>query len=500
MTTYADKTTNDISGVGAVCKTARKMTRHTTFKFCLDPTIEQQTVLSRHAGAARFAYNQCLRMVKTALAQRRTDPPIEVPWTGFDLIKAFNAWKKTADAGRVFAVSPGGVVETEVTGLAWRSQVCQQVFGEAAVDCSRALTAWSDSRSGKRRGRCTGFPRFKKKIEATPSFRLRNKCGRSGKPSIRIGESNPRSVALPGIGSVRLHDDTRRLRRLLDKGRAKILFASVSHHAGRWWVGLNIEAADLHPAQRHPARLTGDSGGWVGLDRGLSAFLVAATSDGRKVGRINEAPKALAAGMRKQRHLSRSLSPKKKGSCNRRRAAARLARHHNHVRNLRQHFVHQVSNEMVKTHDRLVLEDLNVAGMLANHRLAKAISDAGWAEFARLVHYKAEWRGGTVALADRWYPSSQLCSRCGTKNGRLTLADRVFTCGCGHIRDRDVNAAANLAKWGEEQQVHANSRTPKHGGRVTDARRRDGADRRPAGVGETSPEDVGTDVHAAPAV
>jgi putative transposase len=117
------------------------MSRHTTFRFCLDPTIEQQQVLARHAGAARFGFNQCLRMVKTALSQRKTNPSIEVPWTGFDLINAFNGWKKTEDAGRVVAVDTNGVAEVVVTGLGWRAEVCQQVFEEAAVDCSRALAA-----------------------------------------------------------------------------------------------------------------------------------------------------------------------------------------------------------------------------------------------------------------------------------------------------------------------------------------------------------------------
>ena len=111
------------------------MSRHTTFKFCLDPTVEQHEVLARHAGAARFAFNQCLRMVKTALTGRRADPDIEVPWTGFDLINAFNAWKKTEDAGRVFTVDTDGVRRAG-GDRAWRGvrQVCQQVFEEAAVD------------------------------------------------------------------------------------------------------------------------------------------------------------------------------------------------------------------------------------------------------------------------------------------------------------------------------------------------------------------------------
>jgi putative transposase len=105
------------------------------------PSGEQQEVLARHAGASRFAFNQCLRMVKTALNQRKIHPDTQVPWTGFDLINAFNGWKKSEDAGRVFSVGGDGVAETVVTGLLWRSEVCQQVFEEAAVDCGRALAA-----------------------------------------------------------------------------------------------------------------------------------------------------------------------------------------------------------------------------------------------------------------------------------------------------------------------------------------------------------------------
>jgi IS605 OrfB family transposase len=126
-----------------------------------------------------------------------------------------------------------------------------------------------------------------------------------------------------------------------------------------------------------------------------------------------------------------------------------------------------VSNALVKTHDRLVIENLNVTGMLANHRLARAISDAGWAQFARLLGYKQAWRGGQLAVADRWYPSSRLCSACGAINADLTLADRVFTCGCGHSADRDLNAAVNLARWGQthHDELHHEPRIPKQRGR-----------------------------------
>ena len=315
------------------------MARHTTFRFCLDPTVEQREVLARHAGASRFAFNQCLRIVKTALTHRKTDPSVDVPWTGFDLINTFNAWKKTEDAGRVFTVDVDGGVDLAITGLSWRREVCQQVFEEAAVDLGKGLKAWSDWRSGKRKGKRVGFPRFKKKAAAVASFRLRNKHPKGKPAAIRIGDNRrPRSVTMPGIGQVAVHDDTRRLRQLLAKRRAKICFVTISYHGGRWWISLNVEAADLHPAHQHPTGDPVDEVRWVGVDRGLSAFVVAAAADGTEVARVSDAPKALAAGLKQQRRLSKSLSRKRKGSQHRKDAAARLGRHHHRVANVRRHF------------------------------------------------------------------------------------------------------------------------------------------------------------------
>jgi putative transposase len=232
----------------------------------------------------------------------------------------------------------------------------------------------------------------------------------------------------------------------------------------------------------------------------LSTFLVAARADGTEVARIVDAPKALAAGMKQQRRLAKSLSRKRKGSHNRKDAAAKLARHHHRVANIRRHFLHYVSNEVVKTHDRLVIENLNVAGMLANHHLARAISDAAWSEFARLLKYKQAWRAGQLAEAERWYPSTRLCPQCGTVNTEIALADRKFTCGCEHSADRDVNAATNLARWGQRHHnASSDPRTPKQRGRATNVRRRDGADQHPTCAGETNPVDAETDVHTASA-
>ncbi|WP_433491390.1 RNA-guided endonuclease InsQ/TnpB family protein [Nocardia grenadensis] len=154
----------------------------------------------------------------------------------------------------------------------------------------------------------------------------------------------------------------------------------------RWWISLAVEAAALHPAHHHRPRGSGDGGGWVGIDRGLSAFLVAATADGAETVRINRGAQAAGRGQARQRRLAKALSRKQKGSRNRTEAATRLARHHHRIADVRRHFLHQVTNRLVKTHDGLVIEDLHVAGMLRNRRLSRAVSDAGWTNFARLLH------------------------------------------------------------------------------------------------------------------
>ena len=189
--------------------------RHTTFRFAVDPTPAQQQVLARHAGASRFAYDQCLRLLADARTKRQRDPSVDVPWSDFDLINGFNAWKRSEAAGRVFVVAGDGSITKRVTGLAWRHQVSAQVFEEAAIDMGRALAAFSGAKVRKRTGRNVGFPRPRRKGRRRDSFRLRNKTGNGGYSLIRIGDSYPRSLTLPRIGTIRVHDDTRRLRRML---------------------------------------------------------------------------------------------------------------------------------------------------------------------------------------------------------------------------------------------------------------------------------------------
>jgi putative transposase len=246
--------------------------RHTTFQFALDPTPPQTALLARHAGASRFAYNQCLQLVTDALEAKRVNSQVIVPWSRFDLINAFNAWKWSERAGRVFLVAADGTTTKVVTGLGWRHEVSAQVFEEAAVDLGAGPAAYAEAEAGRRNGRPVGFPRRRKRGRCRDSFRLRNKTN-----GIRVGDGHPRSVILPRIGTVRVHDSTRRLRRLLRPviqidpstgqpvvaPRAKVLFATVSRRGDRWYVSLNVQAPDLHRRLRHPPRRDEDRRGWV---------------------------------------------------------------------------------------------------------------------------------------------------------------------------------------------------------------------------------------------
>ena len=483
--------------------------RHTTFRFALDPTPVQAAMLVRHAGASRFAFNQCHRLVTDALTANRTDPHFRVPWSGFDLINAYNAWKGSEAAGRVFSVARDGATTKKVTGLAWRHDVSAQVFEEAAVDFGRALAAYGQAKAGKDKGQRVGFPRKKRKGRCRDSFRLRNKRNKNGTLVIRIGEQHPRSVTLPKLGTIRVHDDTRRLRRLLhpveqidpDTGLrkvaplARILFITCSRHGSRWYISLNVQAPDFHPERRHQPGLNDDSSGFVGVDRGLAAFAVVATAQGTEVGRYL-APRPLQHNLAGLRRRSRAASRTKPSSRNHVKAIRRLSRQHARISRVRRSFLHEVSSQLVKTHDRLCLEGLAIANLVRNKHLARAIGDAAWAEFARQVGYKAAWFGAELVVADRWFPSTKTCSCCGKVNQEVRLAERVFCCHlCGLVIDRDRNAATNLATWAQAAQKAIQAPARQAGGRVTNAPGGEGAGRR-SGDGETGSDEGGTDAHA----
>jgi putative transposase len=271
------------------------------------------------------------------------------------------------------------------------------------------------------------------------------------------------------------------------------LFATVSRHGSRWYVSLNVKAPDFHVQRRHPIRSADDTGGFVGVDRGLAAFAVAATADGTPVGRW-QAPQPLQYSLVGLRRRSRAASRTQPRSHNHAKATRRLSRQHARIADSRGSFLHEVSSQLVQTHDRLCLEDLAVANLMTNRRLARAIGDAGWTEFARQLGYKAAWFGAELVACDRWFPSTKTCSRCGTVKQQMGLAERIFRCGgCGLTLDRDCNAAANLAAWAE--RYHAQAPDRQAGGRATNAAGGEGAGHR-LGDGETDPREGGTDAHA----
>jgi putative transposase len=355
-----------------------------------------------------------LRLSAKAIADGKTDSSANVPWSRFDLINTFNAWKRSEDAGRIFVVAVDGTITKQVTGLAWRHEVSAHVVEEAAVDLGRALAAFAGANSGERPPRRIGFPKPKRKGRCRDSFRLRNKRGRNGTCSIRVGDGHPRSVTLPTIGAIRVHDDTRPIRRLLrpiqqaDSSlgkrtlapRAKVLFATVVRHADRWYVCLTVLAPDLHPDRRHHSRGDRTRMGFVGVDRGLRQFAVAATADGTEVGRW-PAPRPLTRRLEQVRGHSKALSHKKLGSSNRAKAARRLSREHARITNVRRTFLHQVSSQLAQTHGKLAIEDLRVANLLANRRLARVLGDVGWGIFARQLTYKVGWLVGRRACGLR---------------------------------------------------------------------------------------------------
>jgi putative transposase len=369
------------------------------YRFTLDPTPAQERMLRSHAGASRFAWNW-------ALAKCTERYQAEGRWySGAELHRMWNAAKKSDPA------------------LAWWGENSKCAYQESFRDLDRALKDFIKSKKGKR----LGFPKFKKRGRCRDSFRF-------GAGVMRCGRG---TVTLPRLGTVKTHESTRKLARRTGNGTARILSATVSRTAQRWFVSFTVEVERPVP-ERHPR-----PGSAVGIDLGIKTLLTGADDHGDVI--AIDGPKPLKAALRKLRRASREHSRKQDGSANRRKSAARLARLHARVANVRADALHKATTGLAARYETVVAEDLNVAGMTRNRRLARAIADQGFGQARRMLEYKTGWHGGRVVLAGRFYPSSKTCSACGTAKATLPLAERTFRCGhCGLVTDRDVNAARNL--------------------------------------------------------
>jgi putative transposase len=373
------------------------------YKFALDPAPAQERALRSHAGAARFAWNWGL-----ARCQERYEAEGKW-WSGVDLHKLWNAEKKAEPA------------------LAWWAENSKCAYQEAFRDLDRALRDFVKSRKGERKGKRLGFPRFKKRGKCRDSFRF-------GSGVMRCAGA---TVTLPRLGTIRTHESTRKLARRLENGTARILSATVSRTAQRWFVSFTVEVVRSVP-ERHP-----QPGSAIGIDLGVKALLTGVDDAGNVIAIAG--PKALRASLRRLRRASRAHSRKVPGGANRRKHAGRLARVHARVANVRSDALHKAASSLAARYETVVAEDLNVAGMVRNRSLARAISDQGFGQARRMLGYKTTWNGGRLIPADRFYPSSKTCSGCGYVKAKLTLSERTYACTkCGLVIDRDENAARNL--------------------------------------------------------
>ena len=388
----------------------------TAYRFALDPAPAQERMLRSHAGAARFAWNWGLARCKERHAAERK-------WySAAELHKLWNAAKK-ADPD-----------------LAWWAENSKCAYQEAFRNLDRALRDFVKSKKGLRKGRRLGFPRRKKKGKARDSFRLTG--------TIRCAGT---AVTLPRLGTVKTHEPAGKLAAKLEDGSARVLSATVSRTAQRWFVSLTVEEERDAP-ERH-AR----TGSAIGVDLGVKTLLAGVDDQGSLV--TVHGPKPLRAAMRRLRRASRACSRRQPGSGRRRRAAARLGRLHARVASVRADALHKATARLAARYETVVMEDLNVTGMTANRKLARAVSDQGFGTARRMLAYKTARNGGTLLVADRWYPSSKTCSDCGSVKAKLTLKDRIFACDyCGHTEDRDVNAARNLLSLAASGAERLNAR------------------------------------------
>ncbi|WJK36190.1 IS607 family element RNA-guided endonuclease TnpB [Solwaraspora sp. WMMA2065] len=392
------------------------------YRFALDLTSRQERDVLAHAGAARLAHNWALAKVKAVMDQRIAERSYGVPdelltpslsWSLAGLRKAWNAAKPE--------VAP------------WWGEVSKEAFNTGLDALARGLKNWTDSRSGKRAGRPSGFPRFKSRRRTTPSVRFTT-------GAIRV-EPDRMHVVLPRLGRLKLHESARKLARRIEAGTARIMSATVRRDGGRWHVSFTVE---VERAERSPAR----PGSVVGVDVGIRHLAVLST------GELVDNPRHLVAARQRMHALGRTLSRKqgpdrrtgRRPSKRWERAASRLGRAHARVAHLRRDGLHKLTTRLATTYGTVVVEDLNVTGMLRNRRLARHVADAGFAEIRRQLAYRTGRNGGRLVVADRWYPSSKTCSGCGTVKTKLALSEREYRCeACGLVIDRDRNAAVNLA-------------------------------------------------------
>lgn len=359
----------------------------------LDPNNVQATFLERCAGTARFAYNWGLARWKEQYAAGN-----KPSW-----------WSLNAELNATKAVE-----------FPWMGELPWAITNKALADLGSAFTHFFRRvKQGGKPGGKLGYPRFKKKGRVREGFAVEG----------RALAFVDKQVKIPKLGWVRTQQELR--------FPGKILSARFSKRASHWYVSVQVEVDETSWSYPHRC----ETQAVVGVDLGVRDLAVLST--GEKI----EAPRGLRRLEARLRMLNKELSRRTRGGTNWKKTKLKLARLHERISNVRRDVTHKLTTALVHRFAVIGIEDLNVAGMVKNRRLAKSVSDAAMSEVRRQLAYKAVLAGSEIVVADRFFPSSKTCSDCGHVLAALPLSTREWSCAvCGSVHDRDVNAAVNLKK------------------------------------------------------
>ncbi|GGS63710.1 IS607 family element RNA-guided endonuclease TnpB [Streptomyces violaceus] len=398
------------------------------YKFTLDANVGQEQGLRSHCGAARAAYNWAVSWVTASWWQRKAEATYGIgeeemtpwrPWSLPTLRKEFNRIKTTDQR---FAD--------------WWEENSEEAYSTGLANAAAAFDNYAKSKQGKRKGGRVCVPRLKQRRKARLTCRFTT-------GTIRV-EPDGRHVTLPRLGKIRTYEPTVKLLTRTQGGTARILSATVRHERGRWFVSLQVETA------RNITRVARPDAA-VGVDLGVKHLAVLADSSGEI--RYEPNPKHLDSVLNLLRVSSRRVTRRQgpdrrtgqKPSKRWEKANRERNKLHYRVANLRADALHKLTTRVRAEYGTAVVEDLNVAGMLRNRRLARRVADAGFGEIRRQLTFKGQRNACRTIVANRWFPSSKTCSACGAVKAKLPLHVRVFTCdSCGLVLDRDENAARNL--------------------------------------------------------
>ena len=369
------------------------MERLKAYKFRIYPTEEQEIFFAKTFGCVRKVYNLMLNDRKKAYEEVKNDPSKKMTFpTPAKYKKEFPFLK-------------------EVDSLA---------LANAQLHLDKAYKNFFRDKS-------VGFPRFKSKKNPVQSYTTNNQNG-------TVALIDSKFIKVPKLKSlvrIKLHRQP--------KGMIKS--ATISRHAsGKYYISLLCKEEINELPKTNSA---------IGIDLGITDFAI--LSDGQKIDNHRFTSKMEKKLKREQRKLSkRALLAKNKGiplseAKNYQKQKRKVARLHEKVMNQRTDFLNKLSTEIIKNHDIICIEDLNVKGMLRNHKLARSISDVSWSSFVAKLQYKADWYGREIIKVNQWFPSSQICSECGHKDGKKPLDIREWTCPICHTHhDRDINASINI--------------------------------------------------------